>query len=127
MTSPSICKFQVGSKLIKTSNTHTLAYILLHFKHNMRLVNLFFQIYLFATLFSLSSSPFCCFRHRSIPGLTERFELFVARKEICNAYTELNDPMVQRERFATQAKVFIMASRYIGILFIKWHCERNCQ
>ncbi|XP_045472346.1 lysine--tRNA ligase isoform X2 [Harmonia axyridis] len=42
--------------------------------------------------------------HRSVPGLTERFELFVAKKEICNAYTELNDPMVQRERFEEQAK-----------------------
>ncbi|KAK2151477.1 hypothetical protein LSH36_362g05000 [Paralvinella palmiformis] len=42
--------------------------------------------------------------HRSIPGLTERFELFVCKKEICNAYTELNDPMVQRERFAEQVK-----------------------
>lgn len=42
--------------------------------------------------------------HRSIPGLTERFELFVCKKEICNAYTELNDPVVQRERFAQQAK-----------------------
>lgn len=41
--------------------------------------------------------------HRSQPGLTERFELFVMKKEICNAYTELNDPMVQRERFAQQA------------------------
>ncbi|KAK3085373.1 hypothetical protein FSP39_002339 [Pinctada imbricata] len=42
--------------------------------------------------------------HRSIPGLTERFELFVCKKEICNAYTELNDPVVQRDRFAQQAK-----------------------
>lgn len=42
--------------------------------------------------------------HRSLPGLTERFELFVLSKEICNAYTELNSPMVQRERFASQAK-----------------------
>ncbi|KAJ2027117.1 Lysine--tRNA ligase [Coemansia sp. S2] len=41
--------------------------------------------------------------HRSIPGLCERFELFVATKEVCNAYTELNDPKVQRERFAQQA------------------------
>ncbi|XP_030751098.1 lysine--tRNA ligase isoform X2 [Sitophilus oryzae] len=41
--------------------------------------------------------------HRSIPGLTERFELFVMKKEICNAYTELNDPMVQRQRFEQQA------------------------
>lgn len=42
--------------------------------------------------------------HRSIPGLTERFELFVMKKEVVNAYTELNDPLVQRERFEQQAK-----------------------
>ncbi|XP_077220938.1 lysine--tRNA ligase, cytoplasmic-like [Tasmannia lanceolata] len=42
--------------------------------------------------------------HRSKPGLTERFELFVNKHEICNAYTELNDPVVQRERFAEQLK-----------------------
>jgi lysyl-tRNA synthetase class 2 len=41
--------------------------------------------------------------HRSEKGLTERFELFVMKKEICNAYTELNDPFVQRERFSQQA------------------------
>lgn len=43
--------------------------------------------------------------HRSVPGLTERFELFVATKEIVNAYTELNDPITQRLRFEEQAKV----------------------
>lgn len=37
------------------------------------------------------------------PHLTERFELFIHGKEICNAYTELNDPQVQRERFRSQA------------------------
>ncbi|XP_053402487.1 lysine--tRNA ligase-like isoform X2 [Mercenaria mercenaria] len=42
--------------------------------------------------------------HRSKSGLTERFELFVCKKEICNAYTELNDPVVQRERFQQQAQ-----------------------
>ncbi|XP_015608827.1 lysine--tRNA ligase [Cephus cinctus] len=42
--------------------------------------------------------------HRSEKGLTERFELFVMKKEICNAYTELNDPLVQRQRFEQQAK-----------------------
>lgn len=42
--------------------------------------------------------------HRSIPGLTERFELFVATKELCNAYTELNDPIEQRARFVAQAQ-----------------------
>lgn len=40
--------------------------------------------------------------HRSAKGLTERFELFVMKKEICNAYTELNDPLVQRERSEQQ-------------------------
>jgi len=42
--------------------------------------------------------------HRSKPRLTERFELFILGKEICNAYTELNNPVVQRERFQKQAK-----------------------
>jgi lysyl-tRNA synthetase class 2 len=42
-------------------------------------------------------------KHRERPGLCERFECFVATKEICNAYTELNDPFDQRERFAQQA------------------------
>ena len=40
--------------------------------------------------------------HRSRPGLTERFEVFVATREICNSYTELNDPIDQRTRFAQQ-------------------------
>eukprot|EP00917_Polyrhabdina_sp_WS-2016_P013450 GHVP01029560.1.p1 GENE.GHVP01029560.1~~GHVP01029560.1.p1 ORF type:complete len:580 (-),score=122.83 GHVP01029560.1:4303-5790(-) len=42
--------------------------------------------------------------HRSTPGITERFELFVATKEVCNAYTELNDPLDQRRRFMQQAR-----------------------
>ncbi|KAJ3207730.1 Lysine--tRNA ligase [Dinochytrium kinnereticum] len=42
--------------------------------------------------------------HRTEKGLCERFECFVATKEICNAYTELNDPFDQRERFEQQAK-----------------------
>ena len=42
--------------------------------------------------------------HRDKPGLTERFELFVLQKEVANAYTELNNPKVQRERFASQLK-----------------------
>ncbi|OAK99346.1 lysyl-tRNA synthetase [Phaeosphaeriaceae sp. SRC1lsM3a] len=41
--------------------------------------------------------------HREIPGLCERFEAFVCKKEICNAYTELNDPFDQRLRFEEQA------------------------
>ncbi|CEH13697.1 lysine-trna ligase [Ceraceosorus bombacis] len=43
-------------------------------------------------------------RHRDIEGLCERFEVFVATKEICNAYTELNDPFDQRERFEEQTR-----------------------
>lgn len=43
--------------------------------------------------------------HRDDPhNLTERFELFVMTKEVCNAYTELNSPAVQRERFEQQMK-----------------------
>jgi len=42
-----------------------------------------------------------------MPGLTERFELFICYKEVCNAYTELNDPIVQREMFELQGKVNI--------------------
>lgn len=43
-------------------------------------------------------------KDRNIPGLCERFEVFVATKEICNAYTELNDPFDQRARFEEQAR-----------------------
>ncbi|OXB78344.1 UNVERIFIED_CONTAM: hypothetical protein H355_009115 [Colinus virginianus] len=42
--------------------------------------------------------------HRTRQGLTERFELFVMKKEVCNAYTELNDPFQQRQLFEDQAK-----------------------
>jgi lysyl-tRNA synthetase class 2 len=42
--------------------------------------------------------------HRSQPGLCERFEAFVCKKEIVNAYTELNDPFDQRLRFEEQAR-----------------------
>jgi len=42
--------------------------------------------------------------HREDPELTERFELFVAGRELANAYTELNNPIVQRARFQEQAK-----------------------
>ena len=44
-------------------------------------------------------------KHRDKPGLVERFELIVNGKEIANAYTELNDPIDQRERFEDQSKL----------------------
>lgn len=44
-------------------------------------------------------------KHRSKPGLVERFELIINGKEIANAYSELNDPLEQRERFEEQTKL----------------------
>jgi len=58
----------------------------------------------FITDYPKEMSPLCK-EHREDPELTERFELMVCGKEIANAYSELNDPIDQRERFEEQVKL----------------------
>ena len=78
-----------------------------HFKWG-HILNAFFEKYVEETLIQptfvyghpLDVSPLA--RKSADPRYTERFELFISTKEICNAFTELNDPLDQRERFEAQ-------------------------
>jgi lysyl-tRNA synthetase class 2 len=54
--------------------------------------------------YPIEMSPLCK-KHRENPRLTERFELMINGKEVANAYSELNDPIDQRERFEEQLKL----------------------
>jgi lysyl-tRNA synthetase class 2 len=58
----------------------------------------------FITDYPIEMSPLCK-KHRENPELTERFELMINGKEVANAYSELNDPIDQRERFEDQLKL----------------------
>ena len=58
----------------------------------------------FITDYPIEMSPLCK-KHRNDPNLTERFELFINGKEVANAYSELNDPIDQLERFKEQLKL----------------------
>ncbi|MBF0695325.1 MAG: lysine--tRNA ligase [Flavobacterium sp.] len=58
----------------------------------------------FITDYPIEMSPLCK-KHRDNPELTERFELMVCGKEVANAYSELNDPIDQKQRFEHQLKL----------------------
>ena len=95
----------------KVADEHKVAYEPRHKKGDI--INLFFEEFCeenmvqptFVMDHPVEISPLTK-RKPSNPELVERFELFIYGREMCNAYSELNDPIDQRERFAAQEEAF---------------------
>jgi lysyl-tRNA synthetase class 2 len=69
----------------------------------------------FITDYPIEMSPLAK-RHRSEPELVERFEAFVNGQELCNAFSELNDPLDQRARFEEQMKLRARGDEHAQVL-----------
>ena len=102
-----ITDLDVALKLAKEHEIEVPA----HQKSIGHIINLFFEKYVEETLIQptilyghpIEISPLTK-KNPNDPRFTDRFELFIGKKEFCNAYTELNDPIDQKERFITQLK-----------------------
>jgi lysyl-tRNA synthetase class 2 len=94
---------------MEVAKTHDLV-LTKHEQAFGHIINLFFEKYVEATLIQptfvfghpIEISPLA--KKSSDPRFTERFELFINKKEFANAFSELNDPIDQRERFENQIK-----------------------
>ncbi len=64
-------------------------------------------------------------KHRTKPGLVERFEGYVLGSEICNAFSELNDPIDQKDRFVAQSRLKMMVTmkliKLMKIILEQWN------
>jgi len=81
----------------------------------------------FITDYPVEMSPLAK-KHRTKPGLVERFEAVCNAKEICNAFSELNDPIDQRERFEGQLELGTNSDSIQDVLFFpQMKPEKNTQ